>query len=183
MKNHCRFTFNSKLSKICAVTIYPLLSLFTGVLCIYSLINMFLNYMVFEGYAFSFILSGSISGGLIYLSIICYTFENRKFTITEEGIFLNDKNRKCYKWDEISEIALMCFAASSSLQNYQTVICCILYPPPENFLRKILRSYIYGVKNQKKFIIIDYSTSIFDDFLSFSHRNILDYRDIQLNKF
>lgn len=117
---------------------------------------------------------------LFCLSIECYSMETRKYEIDANGIRIRDKIEKFYFWHEISEIAIVAYAASASLQNYQTVICCFFRPRTKDFLSKILHSYIYGVMNQDNFVIIDYKPSILDEFSNVYPGIITDYRKKQL---
>ncbi len=109
-----------------------------------------------------------------------YTMETRKYSISEKGLTLSDRNKNFYEWSEISEISIVAYGASASLENYQSVICVFLEPRPEDFLRKILRSSFFAVLNQSRFVIIDYSRSVVDGIKEVYHCEIKDYREKQL---
>lgn len=120
----------------------------------------------------------------LYLCVQWYTFETRKFSVLTEGLSVSHKGEMTfYPWDQIYEIAIVASEASASLDNYQTVICCFLKPKPDDFLRKILRSHLYGALHQADFVVIDYSHRIDHLFTETYPREIQDYRKIQLPKY
>lgn len=118
--------------------------------------------------------------GMIRLSIQCWMFENRKFALSKEGIALGDGQKPFYRWDEVYEVAVAAFGASASLQNYQTVICCFLKPRTVDFSHKILRSYLYGIRHQDAFVIVDYSPAMIEKFSAVYPGIISDYREEQI---
>lgn len=178
----CRFTILSKISRYAALFLYPtagLLAFTAGMLCAIS------AFYLCGNFAFLFLIVMSILAFVIAfflfrLSVKCYSMESRKFSLSKDGIMLSDNDNSFYAWNNVQEVAIVAYAASASLQNYQTIICCFLKPKPTNFLHRILRSYIYGVMNQDNFIIIDFHPTIVERFSAVYPGEIFDYRNKQI---
>ena len=183
----CRYTLQGKTSKYAALLLYPTIAavtFFEGIYCLYCALTMYLGqYPQFFLMVGAFVASLGIAVLLIDLSVNCYIFENRKFQLTVEGLVVTDKHCSIFDWALIEDVFVVAFAASASRQNYQTVVCCMLQSWNEDFLRKILRSYLYGIKNTKKFIIIDYSPALVDELTLLYPKKILDLRKKQLQYF
>lgn len=104
------------------------------------------------------------------------SFELRKYSITSEGLYLGNKQKAFYSWDQIYEIGVFYFDAASSLQVYDKVICCSLSPPPVNFKQILFHnSCIYAQRNQSKFIVIDYDEETIYALSKAYQKNIFDY--------
>lgn len=116
---------------------------------------------------------------LLHFGIKCCAMENRKFHLTTTGIVVKNRKETCYAWAQIDEIAVIAYAAASSMQRYQTVICIFLKPKEPDSLKKMLTSYFYGVKNMDKLIILDYCPDLLAEFLNAYPHNIPDYRKEQ----
>ncbi len=184
---YCRYTLQSKISKYASLLLYPTVAvtvLLGGVYCLYCALIMrsgrsFLSFLLVGASIVSF----CIVVMLINLSVRCYTLENRKFQITADGLIVQNKHCSFFDWNAIESVIIVAYAASASRQNYQTVVCCMLQPMEKDFPGKILRSYLYGAKNTKKVVIIDYSPAIVEEFTLLYPGNILDLREKQLRCF
>lgn len=113
---------------------------------------------------------------MLLLIIKFSTFETRKYAISEIGIRLNDKKKSYYAWSEISEVAIIGYAAAASLQSYQSVVCVFLEPKTKDSLNKILCNNFYGYFHQECFVLIDYTPSVLNEFVKFFPGEIVDYR-------
>lgn len=183
--SRCRYAPISTLGRFSALLLYPAVSFVTFAGGIYLLFDFFSSNMNWGSHAilqFLFLLFPfAVSLFLFLLGVMCYRMENRKYATNTEGIIVRDYTDTFYSWDQIYEIAIVAYGASASLQSYQTVICCFLKPPEQHFLSKILTSYIYGARNTKNFVLIDYSPSVANEFAANYPREISDYRRKQLN--
>lgn len=183
---YCRNTFQSKLSKYASITIYPIIaaiSLFSGICCTYVVLAEYLmSYSILIMMPIA-VASIGIAVWLIDLSVNCYAFENRKYQPTMEGLAVADRYYSLIDWDSIEDILIVAYAASASRQNYETVLVCMLQHRDDDFLQKILGSYLYGVKNRHKFVIIDFSFAVAEELSSFYPREILDLRNEQLHRY
>lgn len=182
--NRCRYTVTSKLGLFSAILLYPAIGLVVLIVGVYILSDICIsqkqmNLSIMVELFISFV-AFCISFLLFYLSIKCYIMESRKYAITPTGVVINNFGQACYSWDAICEIAIIAYAASASLQNYQTVICCFLKPPNQYVLSRLLKSYVYGAINTDKFVIIDYHPNTLDKIRDNYPRVIVDYREKQL---
>lgn len=179
----CRVCLTSKIGKIGIV-----LALYPVALLLFVVGLILVGYAIIEIQHWCYIFGGlvSISVGiyLIYAGKKLASFEKRKYAISEEGLSLNDKQETFYQWEQIHEIGIYAFDANAAQDRYDTVICCFLAPRPDNFLSKILSNpFMYGQRNQEKFVIIDYSESAYEE-LSTAYPNIIkDFRQEQNRTF
>lgn len=183
LMNRCRYAPISTFGRFSAL-LYPVVGLATLIAGIYVLCDIIVNYTTFHFLSIMQILMllcfWGISLFLFLLGVKCYTFENRKYVLNKDGITIRDNKNLFYSWNQVYEVAIVVFAASASLQNYQTVICCFFKPPKQHCLDRILSSYIYGIMNTSNFVIIDYSPSAMDGFTAQYPKTIIDYREKQL---
>ena len=121
-----------------------------------------------------------ISGSLFWFAVCSFLMENRKYTLDEFGVRVKGRKETFYKWEDIHEIIIAAYAASASLQIYETVICVCFQPKPDGFPKRILHSYIYGVTHQKEFLIIDYDPETKEKIDNLYHGSITDIRKMQL---
>ena len=183
----CRYGLTSRITKYTMVSFFPIvaaLTFLTGLYCLY--------YALAEngGGIFPFLLCLGTFTWCMYLSffiisfsINCYKFENRKYKLTTAGIIIKDKYSSLFEWAKIEDIVIVAYGASASRQNYDSVICCLLHPLNDEFLKKMLCSYNYGIKNTKRFIVIDYSPETVAELASLYPKGILDFRQKQLRNF
>ena len=123
-----------------------------------------------------------LAGFLLYLAVATHTLESRRFSVSEEGLTLSDKGKCFYKWSEIYDINIVAFGASSSLQSFESVVCCYLRPWTMQDQKKLLTGYFFAARNPNRFVIIDYDPAIVAEFARFYHRPILDWRKRQTGR-
>lgn len=183
--NYCRRGPTRFVSFLVALFLFPAVGFVTMIAGIYVFIAGIMENTISHVPNIIQIVVSSCSLGISFilfnLSIKWFSMENRKYSINAKGIRIKDNRERFYSWDQISEVAIVVYAASASLQNYQTVICCLFRPRTKDFLRRILHSYLYGVMNQDNFVIIDYEPSIIEELSNVYPDIIADYRKQQLN--
>jgi len=124
-------------------------------------------YYVIVPFAFSLL--------MLYISVSIYAFETRKYAISASGLRLSD-HKHDYTWNEIQAIYIVAFAASSTMEWYDLVICCFLKKPDSNFRYKILRSSAYPIRHRKSFVTFDYTEELHNKLLTFYQKEIPDLR-------
>ena len=178
---YCRKSQRSKMARYSSLYIIPS---FIILLTVVGILSIILGIIDSSHLAQSLLTSLIISLFVVFLiryGYKSYLFETRKFCITNNGIILGNKNNKLYTWNEIVDIYVIAFAATTpSSQNYETVICCFFKPPQKEFLSKILCSYRLGIENYNNFVIIEYDQKILDKLNDVYKKEIVDYRRKQL---
>ena len=175
----CRYTPISRFGRYSALFFYPVIGIICIAAGIWALIDSVMRGQFGGMTIYCMAMTSGISFLMFALSFWFYTFENRKFLVSIDGISVSDKGKSFYRWNEVHGVAISAFAATASLQNYQTVICVFLKPETETILRKILRSYIYGARHRDKVVIIDYSSAMLYKIASVYPGAILDCRKKQ----
>jgi hypothetical protein len=105
--------------------------------------------------------------------------ESRRITIDKAGFILHEKTSHRYTWSHICNIGIVSFASSASGDHYQTQICIFLTPVTDPMLKKLHRSYLYGVFHRKRYILLDYSQPLLEHLAVESNMEILDYQSRQ----
>ena len=188
MKEHrwipCRHSVMSKLSRCCALVLWPLIAAGILISCAYATCegSIFRSGNTAQILCFLLVcvLACWISGLLFWFAICSFLMENRKYALDKSGIWVKDRKEQFYHWEDICEIIIAAYAASASLQNYDTIICICFNPKPAGFAKKILRNYIYGIAHQADFIIIDYTPEAEARIATQYRKKITDIRKIQL---
>lgn len=160
----CRTSKIATINKLCAVTIYPFaasICLISSTVNIFKIVNLSKPnniWMIVLGGSFHICIF-TVGILMMWLSIHTYRFESRKYFASEQGISLpRMHNRTCVvPWSKVSEISAQAFAATASLEKYQPVFCVLLKPGPKDFARKILKGYLYAVRNQDWLVVIDFT--------------------------
>lgn len=115
---------------------------------------------------------------LLWLGKMEYSFEARKYLITPEGLFLGNKRKVFYAWEQIYEIGVYPFDAAASLEVYDKVICCSLVPPPANFKHDLFHNpRFYAQRNPDKFVIIDYDEATISALSKVYPKSIMNYME------
>lgn len=174
----CRSSPMSKLGLYSAVLLYP--SVAFALFFVLILIG-------FESYAENnytslqvFILSLTtvvaivLASFLLVLSRKCYLMETRHISINSYGFIVKGRNESRYAWKEIGGIGVIAYAASASKLNYQKQICISFKPLSDDELRRLRESYLYGVFNQDKYVLLDYEGIIMDRISEHSHVQVDD---------
>lgn len=117
---------------------------------------------------------------LIVLSWKCYLMETRHITLNSYGFVVRGKSERRCAWSEIGSIGIIAYAASASKLNYQTQICIFFEPFSDDELRRLRNSYLYGVFNQDKYVLIDYEGIAKGRFLEEKNIRIDDLRPHQM---
>ena len=63
---------------------------------------------------------------------------------------------------------------------YETEVCISRQPLTKKDLRRLCGSYVYGISNQKRFFLIDYSETLLQEIQGLSGLPIIDHRPEQL---
>lgn len=179
----CRQGLMSKTTILAATLLYPIIAIGVVGAGIYSLYwSVTANY----GILFSlgcFCACSCLSIWIIRLSINCYRFETRKYQLSTKGVAIIGKDRCEINWCDINSIVIVAFGASGSRQTYETVVCFMLKPYDNRFLKGMLRSYLYGVNHMNEFLVVDHSLALVEELRSSYSQTIYDYRDKQLQSF
>ena len=176
----CRYTLVSRFGRYAAQFFYPALGFVVTAVGIWGLVDS-LKTGEYVGLLLCLALSSGTSYLMFAISFYCSAFEKRKFAVSNDGITISDRKTSFFRWDEVNEVAILIFAASASLQNYQTVICVFLKPKTDAALKKILRSYIYGTRHMDEVVMIDYSPTVLENIAAVYPGTILDHRKEQLH--
>lgn len=185
MNNEFRYNMRSAISilnRISAKYFYPIVGLLMVASGLFLLSNTFTGscshseMLVDTVFA---VASFSLALFFFYLSKIVYRFESRKFRLSTDGIEIQDIGLIHYSWNDIYDVAVMCYGATASRDSYSTVICCFIKQPESDYKKRML-DWFYGVKNTDSIVIIEYSDEIMSEFLTKFPGKIVDYRSEQL---
>ena len=166
----CRYSFLSKLGLSCAV----LLTLVAAMLLWASVVI-----SISDGPASQRIVCTvyvlSIAIVIFRFGVIWYRFESRRYQLCQRGITIGRK-KVFYPWSQIHEVDLVAIGGNGALDSYETVICCFLSPREDKDLKRLLYRPLYVIRNQDKFLVIDYSDAVLARF-----RNVCPYeiRDLR----
>lgn len=166
--NPCFYSSHSKFSYVFVKAVglvAGLLALFCGV---YLIIDF--EYVV-SGLCLIVVLIAAVPN-----FIQLWRYIDRKYLISAEGIYLNDKGKDFYSWDNVHGIGIYAFEANTGLTICRKVICCFLSPPQDN-IREILLTNkgSYAEKNQDKVLILEYSDELYEELASVYPREIPDH--------
>ena len=99
-------------------------------------------------------------------------FSNTGFAASEQG--------QIHPWSEVGEISIIIFGATSGKMVYETEVCISRQPLTKKDLRRLCGSYVYGISNQKRFLLLDYSEALLQEIQDLSGLPIIDHRPEQL---
>lgn len=63
---------------------------------------------------------------------------------------------------------------------YETEVCISRQPLTKKDLRRLCGSYVYGISNQKRFLLLDCSEALLQEIQDLSGLPIIDHRPEQL---
>lgn len=104
--------------------------------------------------------------------VICPAFSETGFAPSEQG--------QIHPWSEVGEISIIIFGATSGKMVYETEVCISRQPLTKKDLRRLCGSYVYGISNQKRFFLIDYSEALLKEIQDLSGLPVIDHRPEQL---
>ena len=179
MMKNCRYTRYHRVLKWATLSV-ELTAIALLVICgIYSLVDSIKNQQLILG-MITATLCIAISLWLGMLSLRIFRFENRKFSISNEGIYVSHSDKKFYSWCDVRGVGVFGFAANAMGDVYETVLCVFLEDMNADMLKKIFRGYTYATKKLSSFVIIDYSEKLLEQMETYSNLEVLDYRNDQL---
>ena len=115
---------------------------------------------------------------VLLIGVKGYSFESRKYLITKEGLYLNDRKNPFVAWDQLNGIGIYPFGTTASLQVYDKVICFFLSPCSENFFNNFFKdTRFFAERNQDKFVVIDYDEAIIKALSAVYQKDIIDYTE------
>lgn len=162
----CRISAISKLGRFAAQYVYPCIGIILAgiplVICAEWYINN--DYTVVQTVVLlvTVIIAILLSLFLFIMSIKCYRMEVRYISVDSHGFVIREKNDKRYTWEMVEGIRVIAYAATASKDIYQSQICIFLEPVTDNALRKLRDSYLYGVFNRDKYILLDNEPCLFN---------------------
>ena len=177
----CRSTRTSMVTSLLGIAVFSI-GIFLG---IYSTINLILSTIsspqlsTMECVTTVFIALAALTStsALVFFLVNFIKMETRKYAVSKDGLCVGSTSLKFFPWSEVSEVAVVRYGASASLQNYQSVICVFLEEKHKDTLEKLLRNNFWGVLHQKSTIIIDLTPATIRDFLTDYPGIITDYRE------
>ncbi|MBO5078639.1 MAG: hypothetical protein J6B67_03020 [Oscillospiraceae bacterium] len=116
----------------------------------------------------------------VALSRKCYMLETRHISTNRNGFAVRGKHERWHSWKEIGSIAVIAYAADANKDFYQTQMCISFEPISDNELRRLRDSYLYGVFNQDKYILLDYEGIAADRILAQCQVQVEDLRPRQM---
>lgn len=177
---NCRTESNRKSALFAAVFVFPLL----GCLCLFCFLVMVKTGI--QGTARSVliqimttVISLLCTVWLFLFSKNCFSFATQKAAFSKTG-FAASEQGQIHPWSEVGEISIIAFDSTSGKMLYQTEVCISRQPLAKKDLRRLCGSCVYGISNQKRFLLLDYSEPLLQEIQDLSGLPIIDHRPEQL---
>lgn len=179
MMKNCRYTRYHRIIKWVTLLVELVAISLLVIAGVYALIDSINNQNLIAG-MITVTLCIATSLWLGILSLRIFRFENRKFSISNEGIYVSHTAKNFYSWSEVRGVGILGFAANAMGDVYDTTLCVFLEDINADVLKKIFRGYTYATKKLSSFVIIDYSENLLEQIETYSNLEVLDYRNDQL---
>lgn len=183
---YCQTSFSSRLNRYAAMYLYPPVGFFLLLCVIYMVVGIASIADRSGGQIALFIYGITLSGLASYLMFKLgaktYRLERRQIAFDQHGFIVRDHEDRQYKWNQISGIGIVIFAATASRQRYRTQICIFLKPVTDKSLRKLRNSYVYGAIHLDQFVLMEYTPFLADRLAHCCGLSIDDYRSLQLHR-
>lgn len=180
----CRSSLISKVGLFSAVLFYPAVAV--ALLFVFFFIGVEVhaikNYTALQLVVLllTMVVAIVLSSLLFILSRKCYLMERRRISVNNNGFAVTGRDQIRFAWNDIESISVIAYAANASKLIYQVQICISVKPLNDYELRRLRDSYLYGVFNQDKYVLVDYESIAAERLLACSHVRIDDLRSRQM---